>query len=632
MTRSIDDEVRENQKLHRKGSPALELLEQILESRHQGWCRYGQLDLPSDGIPDQIPDSEFRRCIHELGRHELARALVRACVHGDLKIAKTIWSARGPFAVEYQPNSIWTIIGGTKVSLETSANHLFTNSSSGNDLRELLEWMPSVGLGFMVGIGSEHALLFDSNGLKRPINQLTRPPAFAGDLPVLSGGFLHHPELAIALRAKSLKTHYPKPYKKVLCWVEEEMLAVAGDNAEQFSINHGLTLGQGEDEHQVRITHDLKACTEDALRDVQSYFIEDNHTKRSHGEWEALRLAMRREPVGQADADRQNMILGHLGSEEHQYGLSHRPGYVLCSADLEYLCSFEMGAVRTENLARSRAFVSSYFPLDMISLDAKNGDRAGDIYPRDDIGVDINLEHGSHEGLDKLYQSMGNKSPIKDLVRPMIPKDLVSFLLKLNCSRTVDAKSMLCLQQAFGMDNTGLAMSPNHHDLQMLLDEGFAFSKETATNLTLKKIGGRMVSCQRENSQETKVFLSVSSLIREVGLTNKTLENEPELDAAYRNAIRLGLWPSSKPSVRPRTIAAALKMVAALKFVSTENHDQALLAYLTVAGPEACAKAAKSADQWLALKTHFGSDTMDQYLGLADRAVRGGVLEDELGM
>lgn len=297
---------------------------------------------------------------------------------------------------------------------------------------------------------------------------------------------------------------------------------------------------------------------------------------------------------------------------------------------------FEQAAPSPENLKKSLDFASSYFPLDLITLANKSKIFDGKCL-RKDIGLELNFVGSRREDLDvalaKLYCSFGDEAPLHSRMRQLIPQGLVSFMLQYTCSRNVSARSMIALQQAFGLDNGGLGMAPDHHDLQRLLDAGFRFSPETKVVDQSRNINGRLQHWQRESDEESAVFLDL--LVRRVTVERckPTPGDIQALDESYRNAIRLGLWPCKQQSLRPKTVVAALKALAKIPAIrSTDNYHQSLLAYIDIAGAEKCAKAAKAADQWRVLKDHFGHEVMQPLLRHTSREVRGMALEDDLGM
>lgn len=633
--RSIDDEVRANRKLNYKGSEAFIRLDKILDSRHQPWCRYGEGSWPADEPPEPFEDAEVRLTIHQLAKEELPRALARACVHGDLRIAKSIWAARGPFDVDFKKDVFWTNINGTRVSLETEANHIFTNATSSKDIQALMEWMPTVGLGFMIGSGSEHAVLFDSMQLENPVNTLSRAVSFDGVLPSLTQGVLSNPELVIALQDKARNSAFASGYENILCWVADDMLSGFGDSLRPYEITHGLVVGRDEEEDLVTQKVGLREASETLLGNLQSFYLANGEVQRSPGEYELLEISVKTSPCEGSGTHVMDMCLGHLSSPLVQHGFWDKPGYTLCMTKPSFLAQFEQGPVEVENLQLSLAFADQYFPLDIIAH-CHDLDRLSGSCLREDIGLDLNFGYW-RKGLrgadiERFYCAFGDVSPVHERLREAVSKDLVEFVLQHQSSRNVTAEAMIALQQAFGIDNRGLGMAPNHHDLQKLCDAGFKFSSMTTVVQPNRKINGRLTNNQREGSKDTTLFLSIYGTRVEVERCHPSESDLKALDESYRNAIRLGIWPSDKQSLRPKTVSGALTMLAALKKISSNNHDQALLAYLEVAGVEECAKGAKAGEHWQILKDHFGDDAMRPLLGLASRAVRGKVLEDDLGM
>ena len=634
--RSIDEEVAANRKLHYKGSAAFLRLEEILDSRHQPWCLYGEHSMPADELPEPINTTEARKVIQMLAKEELPRALARACVHGDLWIAKTIWSARGPFQIGFKKDSFWTNINGTRVSMETSARHIFTNASSAKDIEALMEWMPTVGLGFMIGVGSEHSVMMNADEMKTPMNSLAHRSSFEGELPRLSDGVLHSPELAVVIQSKATSSYYGPAFDQVLCWVDDDMLQAHSVELSRFEVAHCLLLGQGEDEGQLTKSVPLSECTEELFSIVESRYMSEGEVKVKPGKWEALELSIRTAPGPDSDEKLMSMHLGYQASVPVQHGFWEMPGYTLCLAKTSFLDQFEKGPTGQRNMRASLDFADDYFPLDLVGYH-RDFDRFSSVCGRDGIGIEINFEYWNIwtklSTPDSFYTAFGADSFVRDQMITAVPYDLVEFVLQRNCSRNPSAKSMIALQQTFGIDNKGRGMALDHLDLQLLHDAGYVFSTESQVVQPIRKINGVLETNRRISSSDTAVFLSVYGTRLQVERRQPTPDDMAALDEAYRNAIRLGLWPSEKQSLRPKTVANAMTQISKAKAIlKSDNHVQSLLAYLDIAGPDACAKGAKSGEHWRVLQDHFGDDVMRPLIKLAPRDVRGYILEDDLGM
>lgn len=621
--------------MNHKGSHAFKQLDEILDSRHQPWCRYGKGSWPADEPAELYENAEIRSTIKELAKEELPRALIRACVHGDLWIAKTIWSARGPFEIEFTKKVFWTVVGGTQMNLETSANHIFTNAASIQEVEQIMEWMPTVGLGFLIGAGSEHAVMLESTDLEIPITALARSQSFAGDLPSLSHGLLSSPELLTALSDKAQGSTFPDLFQNVLCWVSDRMLDEFSGELRPFEISHGLTLYQaGDDLESIKLKHRFEDCLAPVLDTIQYSYMEAGQRKVSPGEWEPYQLSVQTTPCNGGDDESMNMHLVHQASAAIQYGFWSKPGFTLCLAPASFLSGFEQGSVDADNYRRAQAFADQYFPLDL--LGHANGECISSVPSlKGRVGCVVDFVHGaknnSFRELDRLYCQFGDASNVSTEMKSLIPKALIEFLLKENWSRDVSAKSMMALQQGFGLDNEGLSMKPDHRDLQALLDAGFRFSSETRCVLPNIKAGGKMIPFRREDSRDTAVLMNLYGLRVDVERCRPTPEDIRALDESYRNAIKLGLWPSSQQRSRPKSLSAALDAITK-KPLTSDNQDQALLAYLQIAGAEECAKAVSSSQQWDFLCKQFGEPVMKPHLKLASREARGQILEDDLGM
>lgn len=629
---SIDDEIKASRKLHKKPSPAFEMLENILDSRHQLWCVYGQLSTPADGPLEPFEESDLRLAIHQLSRDELARALVRACVHGDPRIAKTIWSARGPFEINYEKDVLWTKINGTRVSTEVNANHILTNAGSTQEIEELIEWMPTVGLGFMVGVGSDHSVMIQAGDLARPIKALARKHSFEGELPTLCDGIVSENALLLAMRGKILQSHYPSAYEDLLCWVSEDMFHAFSDHLRPYKVVHGLTLEMLQESSAPQV-FPFSDCTESLLDTVESKYISQSITCCSPGEWAPLRFDMRTVPAVDGECDRENMVLGHLGSLALQHGFGHKSGHVLCQAKASFLCQFDQGPMDLANYERALSFTAGYFPLDLVAFDQDRSNRSDGVCVREDIGFELDFNRSNRAIIRQLYQSFGDSSPIKDYVRVAISRPMIDFLLQYNCDMNMDVDSMIALNQAVGIDNAQLGMALDHNDLRKLQSAGFRFSDSSTTKPIVRRLNtGELLNSTRESSRDTDVYLDIFGLKTKLKQKKPSLVGQEDFSDSYSNALQMNLWPAEKYNMRPKSLGSALTMLAGKKKFSESNHDQALLAYVELAGIEACAKAAKNGSHWEFLRHHFGRDAIEPHMKLITREVRGRILEDDLGL
>jgi hypothetical protein len=613
-------------KMSPTGSPAFRRLEEILEARYMGWVEFSMAARDSYS-PRTVGESDIEIAIRDLEPQELARALVKACFHADVAIAKAIWEQRGPFEVDYQEGHRQVLINDEVVHEGTKANHILTNARSAKDIQDLMEWMPNVGLGFMCGVGTDKALLLQSYRIEQPIKQLSWTASFGGELPVLSYGTLAQPELMLVLDEKKRSSHYQDAFDHILCWVEEGMVREFADEFDAFESIQELYLKPsvtgGSDEIRAIPVSEV---TEQALADVSRKSIVDGVIVKSDAPWSYHGLCFETFPV-EPGVPENNLVLGYQADEPLKHGYNHKPGHVLCRTRVSFLRQFNIGPVQQGNLALAKEFAAGYFPLDLMLLRVPQVHKLG-------VGC-VRLDNGMRQGtrdtpylIRNLYKALGNDSPIQAHLQKSLTQPLLNYVRELYCEVTLDAESMLGLFQGLAIDNTGYRLDINYKDLQRLHDADFKFSDDSVVANSPTSLNSDPGMQHRLSSADTDVLININS-----GLDDAMLDQYGDKLAwnnRFANALRMNLWPAETP--RPCSLLDALLKAGRKKKWGDSTQELALLAYIDHAGLEACAEVAKTATHWAFMKEHFGREAMTPYMRKIPAKVRGGILMDDMGL
>lgn len=630
---SIDDEIKARQKLHPTLSEAFKRLEEIFVARYQPWA-LAAFTGRATYDPVSYTEADLRNTIHELHKDELARALVRACIHGDLHIAKLLWGARGPFQIEHTHQGLQEVINGSVVKPSTDVSQALINVESAEDLAELMEWLPTVGLGFMVGRGSASCFLLASDDMEFAIKNVAWKSHFEGILPTLAEGVVSQPELMLALKQKAENSAYPKSYSDILVWATPQLIAEFPEDLSPYTAIQGLTLESttkltGKDPELKLVP--FEQCDEALMKTLTRIVLEQGHLNVYLGDWNYYRFDLTLEPKHGPDLMRSEMVLGYMASEVMQFGYDQKPHHQLCRTNIQFLNQFPIGQVEDRNLQAATDFTKDYFPLDLVVKDNGPDKLIYGSCVRPVKGISM----GSGRGIantERLYKLLGDDSPIRDLLRKTLQRPVVQMLVDLKPKVSMDAHAMLALHQAFGMNNAGLSMTLKANDLQVMHDAGFKFSEQTVTRLP-HVFGSKLPRYERQSGTDTDVLLNLSAEITEADafvFMGAADQIAPVLVNGYDNAIRMGLWPAETP--KPKSLTDALVMAARRKKWSETNQEMALKSYINDAGIESCVNAAKKDSHWFFLDAHFGREALTPYLKLTSRATRGRLLEGDLGL
>jgi hypothetical protein len=615
-------------RMPKPSTPAFRLLEQILDGRHQSWATYTIKERDSR-VPLIFPQDEIDRCILELEQDELDRALFVSCVHGDLEIAQAIWQRRGPFDITYEVGSAYQIfINDEPTTSGTKAQHILTNIRSRQELSKLMEWMPTVGLGFMTGVGTDTAFMLQAYRIDEPIRQVAWPAIFGGEIPVLQTGVVECPELLLALQQKASSSAYPHAYKEILCWVEESMASELFSSQVRFESQQYLRLKPSFSKlHDPRRDVPLCEITEKQLEDVSRRTLIDGVDVDSPAAWEYDALQLRAVPVS-SDDPKDNIVLGYQANIPLQHGFDFKPGYVLCRTTIDMLANFQVGQVDQSNLQQAREFVADYCPIDLMMQNAKQENPFHALWKRKSLGMSFSNKGQYHDFKD-FCMAYGNESPLQPYMQRAISPALFEFFRNVHCTVNIDAQSLLALHQGLGIDNTGFSVSLDVYDLPSFVEAGFRFSNESKIVKYTREIDGKGYT-HSISSGDTDVILEMEDPFMHTGDHKNTPQAWLVADSRYGNALRLGLWTGEKEA--PDDLYQAVAVAGRKRKWLHNKYEKSVLAMIDLAGMEACAGVAKTTPQWMFLSEHFGREAMTPFLKTATREARGKILANELGL
>lgn len=615
------------------GSVEFQRLNQILELRIQPWVEISaSTRLSQANRPKLIPyeAGEIESSIAALQEDERGRALFRACIHGDLKIAKEIWNRHGPFEVRYGAahNGNDTTINDELVHDSTAPFHYFTNIKDSAELSELMEWMPTVGMGFLVGVGADSAPMLQSMRLEKTIQSVAWASRFEGDLPTLTKGVLTDPELMLTLQARSNESSYPVIFKEVLCWMEEGSINQFEGHVSGYQSIQSLFLDNHRGTEYLEVPID--DVTDDVVKDICTTHLVDGMVELSDAKWKYRSLNLQTFP-NEPSEPKNRLVLGYQADEPLKHGFNHKPGYVLCRTTVDFLEQFPIGTINQGNLAKAQEFSRAYFPLDLAMLEApqKNAMHTGCLARKN------GMHQGVHDTLyliKTFYKGFADASPLQPYLQKSINSTLFGFIKQHHCYVPLDADSMIALKQGLGLDNAGFSVDIDYKDLSRLYEAGYRFSDDSLTyaQLSFRQNSRGGESMYRLHEKDTEVKFNAENPFMEKGSQNQSEWDKAAIKNRYSNAISMNLWPAE--TTRPQSLSEAVVMAGRKKKWGDTPHEQSLLAYIDHAGMKACAEVAKTTPHWTFLKDHFGREAMDPYMGTATRAARGKILMDDLGM
>lgn len=600
-------------------SESLKRLYEILKLRRQPWAiRLFETAEEKKAVSDLNPytPQELESILAVLPAVEHAHALAMAAVHGDLEIAKRLDVLYGPISMVYSPGSTWNNLNGGMFSPYEVKAYL-GNAHSSAEIAELMEWLPHKGLGWMVGVGQESAVLLNYNGLEKACAYV-RDSFFRGELPRFMDGKIEQPELLLALHKKRGSSAYPEVYDHILCWVPEGVVDRFPDGFAPFEVRHCIQIEStvniaGQDKMRWVPLAECDQALFDSLENEEAAKHDPSRkykaARYSDLELKAAAKSGLLDPLG-------DMLLGHMADASVRHGFWGKPGMVLCRTTVSFLSEFEIAACQPENLEAVQGFMKGYAPIDLIAQQNADPTKLSAFLFNNYVGYKRGRE-GLPYATNDLLSRLNAEEPLRSQVREVLPTELMQFLVELTGSKLRPA-SLAALYDQYGIDNSSNRLNLTGEDIESLHNLNYRFAPET-----------QLVSADDYRGQEIEHLGQVA--ISTVGMFDWTQER---YEGAFQKAISMGLWPTLK-TAKPESVSSALVSLAKRRPPAkwVQNEDLACLrGYLREAGAEQCAAAAKSEKQWVVLADVFGSEALSPYLKKAPLKATGKIFASDLGL
>jgi hypothetical protein len=598
--------------------PHKRLLE-ILSLRGQSWAVDKFLS-PEDRKkvpPPPYTASELESVLADIPLSDQGEALAQAVFYGDLQIAKRLVELHGPIATLIEKNATQTFLND-EVLYTHHVKHFFRNAASAGEIAELMEWLPSAGLGWMAGIESEHCELMCYGSLEK-VSQFVRSTWFEGELPTFANGAITNPDLLLALHEKKDRSAYPALYDKILCWVPEHTVAKFPHDLVPYESRHQVlveSLSHRRPDQTRWIP--LSACDTDLFNSLENEWAAKNDPDRKYKALSFRDLELKTaSTTNSGDDPEANMLLGHMVDESVRHGFWERPGMVLCQSTVGFLSQFEMGACQPGNQHLTQAFINSYAPVDLFALSNADADKLNWMLFRVSVGFKRGTESDQY-AVNDLLTRLEAAQPLRSQIKGAISKELVTFLSEYLGDGKLNARSLGTLYREFGIDNSGMSLRLYPEDIETLHRAGYRFSAETKVSTTVAIDTDK----QPGKAQVVLSFVGAFSWDQE------------RYEGMFEKAISMGIWPTDE-TPQPETVSAALVSLAKRRPPAKWVQNQALASlrgYLRNAGPEECALAAKSDKQWQVLGEVFGTDVLLPWMPAASLKAIGGLFMKDLGL
>ncbi|WP_408601719.1 hypothetical protein [Pseudomonas sp. PLMAX] len=600
----------------------LNRLKEILTLRNQPWTesQFKSKEEREKTPPDPYTADELESVLQKLIAPHIAEALALSAACADLEIAKRLVEIHGPIPVDFVRKEKY------QASLNGESMYLGNQPYLGNakttaDMAKAIEWMPTVGLGWMLGVDSDHGELYSSSSLSKALAK-TREVEFTGALPSIVGGQIEHPELLAALYAKKAASCVPKAYDQILCWVPEDLVAHFSDELFPYTSVQNIVFEdsykrQGQDNAQAVRLVDVEKST---FADVKT--AEDDRDHRL-----AFKDLLLCTVPSAAERDIvSELLLAHQATESIQHGFWKHPGMVLCRTSVEFLAEFDFGQPDPMNEHLAREYVHSYVPVDLMAMAYGNLE---DVYQRSlvsKVGFGSLRERQSYS-FNQLIKLLNTPEPLSSDVRGILSKDLVQFLLTLN-KDAVQVETLPALYRDFGIDNRGLSLNVWSTHVDALYESGFKFAPGTVTDV--KFLGGAAKEIEEQPNHVIFTYMDTNT------------PSDQAFQDMHTKAISMGLWTAQVK--QPESVTEALAGLTRRKFHNGTNLVKGKLpyeanapvwayrGYLAVAGVEACALVAKSDAHWKVLGEVFDTDVLKPYLEQASLQAKGHLFMKDLGV
>lgn len=597
--------------------PHKRLLE-ILSLRGQSWAvdKFLSEEERKKVPPPPYTASELESVLAALPESDQGEALAQAVFYGDLQIAKRLVEVHGAIPSLIEKGETQTFLND-EVLYTHEVKHFFRNAASAGEIAELMEWLPTAGLGWMVGVDSEYCELMSYGALEK-VSQFVRSTWFEGELPTFANGAITNPDLLLALHEKKGGSAYAALYDKILCWVPEHTVAKFPHDLVPYESRHRLlveSLSHRRPDQTRWIP--LSECDKDLFNSLENEWAAKSDPDRkykalSYSDLELKTASTKSSPDPEAD-----MLLGHMVDESVRHGFWERPGMVLCQSTVEFLSQFEIGACQPGNQQLTQAFIKNYAPVDLFALSKADADKLSYMLFRVKVGFKRGSE--SHQyAVNDLLTRLDAAEPLRSQIKGAMSNELVTFISEYFGEGKLNARSLGTLYREFGIDNSGMHLKLYAEDIESLHRDGYRFSAETKVRTI------DTTDSDEEPGKAKVVFSAVGSFSW----------GQERYEGMFEKAISMGIWPTDQ-APQPETVSAALVSLAKRRPPANWVQNPALASlrgYLRNAGPEECALAAKSDKQWLVLGEVFGTEVLLPWMPAASLKATGKLFIKDLGL
>lgn len=599
----------------------------ILTLRRQPWAENLKFKSNEDALKKQpLPCSpeECEKILQTLPERYLASALAYAGFCGDMEIGNRVIEIHGPIHTVLSVRDSQTFLNGEALHYAWAGEYL-RNASSPADIAKVMEWLPEVGMGWMVGKGCEHSHLFQGAALEHALKHV-RTNQFDGELPHLVSGRVDHPELLLALHERKGQSSFEQAFDKILCWVPEGTQNHFPDDLIPYKVEQTVhfndTLKHTREDQSAVIP--VTAVTKSYLDGTVNLWTRTYDHAHSGVGLRLTDLRLLTSPASDVIDIDGEMLLSHQANQSIKHGFWERPGMVLCQTTVGFLSNFEIGQQEPGNQRASDAFVSSYAPIDLIARAYGRKDEENALHYIVKVGFKL-ADHTARNGFNKLVRKLDGPEPLRSQLKGVLSKDLMANLTRIRGDKEVAVESLPVLYREYGIDNQDISVQVFASQIENLHRQGFKFSPETDTKYCA-------------DSKDATGLLKPSQVaFLQVGMFEM---DDEQLQDTHNKAFEMGLWTS--PVAKPETLQEAITGLGRRKYntntvkgklpYETNSPVLALRAYLNGAGVEACVEAAKTTAHWQTLGIVFGTEVLKPYLKDAPLPAQAKLFTNDLGV
>jgi hypothetical protein len=529
---------------------------------------------------------------------DLEECILEATIRGHERLVRTLMDRRGPVRIvvaEHPKVPGRYTLNGREMARQIDERMFATGIKTPGHLKSLLSMIVEFGMKGLLEPGQSFPLLLkavDTNSvlMSKCVSE------YEADLPELIDGVLDHPELAIALVGEINRTPTPDAYKPMLCWASESMVRQFRDHL--APLKHFQTvMGHGP-------IAQWKAAS----------------GQPGNLDFSAIHVGV--EPVKAAAAEVFQFLRYTMLPMASKLGFEDERGRVLCVTSSDFLIQFPSRNCSEANLQAALEFAGNYCPVDIMASQASAicREQFGRSEPTRAIPVGYMREMSA--SFNDLFECLQNDHPLREQMTNLIARD--QWVALFDKTDKIDAKALLGLYHAFGIDNTGKGRHFYPHAIATLASGGFKFSSKTKIFTDEKKFQKHVESADLSLEPAVELTYDKTCFDEHSGPTLTTRE-------IFANCMKANLWPI--PGAAPAGVPQALKDSSRLSFEVLSNPKKlALYTYLQRAGVEACVEAASTPSQWMSIAQIFSCEDLQPYLKDMPKQARGKVLESGLGL